>query len=118
MSTRDELKRAYKESPPAMGVFLIRHTRTNRFVLGASQNLDGSLNRYKFMLQLGKPGDSFLRYPELLRDYLADGAEFFEFTALDTLKPKTEPGWDPLPDLEALEDLWRETLKRRGWTPY
>jgi len=118
MSTPAELKRAYKENPPAMGVFLVRNLRTDRFVLGASQNLEGSLNRYKFMLQMGKPGDPFLKFPELLADYRALGEEAFEFSPLDVLKPKTEPGWDPLEDLEALEDLWRQTLLRRGWTPY
>jgi hypothetical protein len=115
---RDELKRAYKENPPAMGVYLVRNLRSNRFVLGSSQNLNGSLNRYKFTLQMGRPGDTFIKEPALLADYKAEGAEAFEFVALDTLKPKTEPGWDPVPDLEELEDLWRETLKRRGWTPY
>ena len=48
----------------------------------------------------------------------AQGVETFEFKVLDTLKPKEEPGWDPGEDLKALESMWLEELKRRGWTPY
>jgi hypothetical protein len=118
MSTRDELKRAYKEQPPAMGVFLVRNLRTNRFVAGASRNVEGSLNRYRFMLQMGKPGDPFLKYPDLMTDYKTLGADAFEFAVLDTLKPKTEPGWDATDDLNQLEAMWMETLRGRAWTPY
>ena len=45
MSTRDELKRAYKESRPQMGVLLIRNTRTGRFDVRSSVNLRGAMNR-------------------------------------------------------------------------
>ncbi len=118
MNRRAELKRAYKEQPPAMGVYLVHNVRRHRFVAGASRNVEGSLNRYKFMLQMGKPGDPFLRHPQMLADYRAQGGEGFEFSVLDTLKPKDEAGWDPNADLAGLEALWLDALSGRGWLPY
>lgn len=115
---REDLKRAYKENPPAMGVFLVRNLRTNRYVAGASRNVEGSLNRYRFMLQMGKPGDPFLKYPDLMTDYKNLGADAFEFLVLDTLKPKDEPGWDPGDDLNHLERLWKDELTARSWEAY
>ena len=101
-----------------MGVFLVRNTKTNEFIVGASRNLAGSLNLYKAVLKMGKPNDPLLKNPKVMEDYRAQGADTFEFTILDTLMPKDDLGWDPGEDLVALEKIWFEELKNRGWTAY
>jgi hypothetical protein len=118
MKTHSEMKKQYKETPVPMGVFLIRNAQTNQFVLGASRNLSGSLNMYKFVLKMSRPNDTLLKNPKMLEDYRAQGEGTFEFKVLDTLKPREDPGWDPSEDLKVLEKMWLEELKNRGWTPY
>jgi hypothetical protein len=118
MKTHEEMKKHYKSTPPPMGVFLIRNTRTDDFVLGASRNLEGTLNRYRFTLKMSAPNDTFLNCPRLQEDYRELGEAAFEFKTLDVLPPKEEPLWDPTEDLRALEQLWVDELKAKGWKPY
>jgi len=118
LKTKDELKKQYKDTPIPMGVFLVRNTKTNEFIVGASRNLAGSLNLHQAVLKMGKSNDPLLKNPKVMEDYRAQGADTFEFTILDTLKPKEEQGWDPGEDLKALEKIWFEELKNRGWTAY
>jgi len=118
LKSKAELKKQYKETPIAMGIFLVRNTKTNEFVLGASRNLAGSLNLFKSVLKMGKATDLLLKNPKIMEDYRTQGAESFEFTVLDNLKPQSEPGWDPGEDLKALEKLWREELMGKGWKAY
>lgn len=101
-----------------MGVFLVRNTQTNEFIVGASRNLAGSINLYKSVLKWGKTNDPLLKNPKVLEDYRKQGEESFEFKILDSLKPKEEPSWDPAEDLRALEKIWLEELKSKGWTAY
>jgi hypothetical protein len=118
MKTRAEMKKEYKDQPIPMGVFLVQNTLTHEFVIGASRNLQGSLNRYRSMLQMARPEDPFFKNPKMLQDFKGQGEDSFEFKVLDTLTPKEEPDWDPTDDLKALEALWLVELKGRGWTPY
>ncbi len=118
MKTNADLKREYKETPIPMGVFLVRNTKTNEFIIGASRNLTGSINMHKAVLKWGKANDPLLKNPKVQEDYRAQGEDSFEFKVLDTLKPKEEPGWDPEKVLKALEKLWFEELKSKGWTAY
>jgi hypothetical protein len=118
MKNRAEMKKQYKETPKSMGVFLVRNTKTNEFVLGTSLNLNGALNLHRQVLKWGKSTDLLIKNPKILEDYRRLGDENFEFAVLDTLKPKDEPGWDPTEDLKALEKIWSDELKSRGWVPY
>ncbi len=118
VKTNADLKREYKETPIPMGVFLVRNTQTNEFIIDASRNLGGSINMYKSVLKWGKVNDPLMKNPKVLEDYRTQGEETFEFKILDTLKPKREPSWDPGEDLKALEKIWFEELKSKGWTAY
>jgi hypothetical protein len=55
-SRRSELKRGYKEKPPAMGVFAVRNLPQGKVLVGSSLNLPGALNRLRFELSLGGHG--------------------------------------------------------------
>ena len=118
MKTRDELKQSFKETRIPMGVFLVRNTKTNDFILGASRNLEGTLNKYRFVLKTSGPHDTLLKNPKIHADYHSLGPDAFEFKVLDVLKPKDEPGWDPTEDLKSLEKIWMDELTGRGWAPY
>ncbi len=113
MKTRSELKRAYKSTAPAMGVFVVRNTRNRRFQLHASRNLKAGMNRLSAEIT-----PSTRPNRELQRDWEAMGREAFEIRVLDVLEPKDEPGWEPTDDLEELKALWHARLVAEGGTPY
>lgn len=112
-SSKRELTRQYKESPPAMGVYAIRNLATGKVCLGASLNLEGAMNRDRF--ELNQKGH---RNKALLRDWLALGADGFAFEVIDTLKRRDDPGIDYRPELDALLALWTEDFEQRGAIGY
>lgn len=93
-----------------MGVYRVRNVADGRSLLWWSVNLPAILNRERTQLRFG--GHPI---PELQRDWTAVGAEGFAFEVLDTLTPLEDPsGWDPAPDLRALEAMWVERLAAEG----
>jgi hypothetical protein len=108
-TNRRDLVRGYKETPRIAGIYRIRNTATGRLLIGASVDLPGSLNRIRFQLGNGSHPDR-----ELQADWTRYGAQAFEFDELDRLDPKDEPGYDPRPELAALDEMWRETLAASG----
>lgn len=113
MTSRADLKRAWKERKAPMGVLVIRHRASGRFLLHASLDLRAGLNRLQ--VELTPSTNPNLA---LLADWQADGREGFEIRALDELAPRDEPGWDAREELEALRALWQERLVAEGGTPY
>jgi hypothetical protein len=112
-ASRAEMKRAYKEKPPPMGVFAVRNRANGKVLVGASLNIPGALNRIKFELTTGMP-----RIPALLEDWKRYGADSFSFEVLDVLAPPEEPGQDPKEELRVLEALWLDRLKPYGDAGY
>lgn len=108
------LKQQYREAPPAAGVFTIRNLASGRLLLGASLNLEGSLNRHRF--ELGMRGH---RNRDLQADWLAQGAEGFAFDVVDTVKERpADPAFDREAELEVLHELWSQEFARRGAPRY
>ncbi len=105
-SRKEELKKAYKEREPEMGIYQIRNIKNGKVFIGSSQNLPGMYNRYSFQLKLGSH-----RNRDLQSDWNEYGEDSFVFETLDTLKPKTEPGWNPEADLNMLCELWLEKVQ-------
>ncbi|MFP2905887.1 GIY-YIG nuclease family protein [Pyxidicoccus sp. 3LFB2] len=112
-ASRAELKRAYKEKPPPMGVFAVRNRANGKVLVGSSLNIPGALNRIRFELTTGMP-----RIPALLEDWKRYGADNFSFEVLDVLAQPEEPGQDPKEELRVLEALWLERLKPYGDAGY
>lgn len=104
-SQRRELLRRYKQTPPPMGVYVIRNLHSGRCWLNASLNLDGAINRDRFELFRHAH-----RNRELQQDWQRLGAEQFRFEVLDTLKPRDEPGIDYRSELDDLLQMWREEM--------
>lgn len=111
---RAELKQAYKEKPPPMGVFAVRNRANGKVLVGTSLNLPGMLNRFRFELSTG----IHRTYPALQEDWNRHGADSFSFEVLDVLPPTEEPRTDPKEELRVLEALWLERLRPHGEAGY
>ncbi|QRK04975.1 GIY-YIG nuclease family protein [Archangium violaceum] len=113
-TSRAELKRAYKEKPPPMGVYAVRNRVNGKVLVGAALNAPGMLNRIRFELDTGKHPQ-----PDLQEDWRRHGADNFTFEVLDVLPPSEEPGsTDPKEELKVLEALWLDRLRPYGEAGY
>jgi hypothetical protein len=112
-TSRTELKRAYKEKPPPMGVFAIRNRANGKVLIGSSLNIPGALNRARFELLTGGS-----RHRALQEDWQRHGADSFSFEVLDVLPPTEEPRADPKEELRVLESLWLDRLRPYGEAGY
>jgi GIY-YIG catalytic domain len=106
---RKARRREYKESPQPAGIYLIRNTSTGRALVGSTVNLAGRLNRHRFQLKMGSHPVAALQ-----KDWKDLGETAFEFTILDHLEPREEPGYDPRAELDTLRELWLERLGAEG----
>jgi hypothetical protein len=106
---RKEAVRQYKETPRTMGVLAVKNKTTGKVLIGSSTDAPARLNRHRAALQFGKHPNR-----ELQNDWNTLGAEAFEFTVLDTLKPSEERANDPSDDLAVLEAMWRDKLAASG----
>jgi hypothetical protein len=102
---RRDLRRAYKECSKPAGVFRIENTVSGRVLLGSSLNLDGTLNRHRFMLSIGSHNNAALQSDRNLH-----GAEVFVLEIVETVKVTQEPGFDLDDELTLLEQIWIERL--------
>lgn len=105
--------REYKETPRPAGVFRVRNTASGKSFVGSSVDLPAMLNRQRFQLEMGSHPNR-----QLQADWKAAGPGAFVFEILDTLEPRDEPDYDPVADLRALEELWREKLARSEGAGY
>lgn len=105
--------RDYKRTPQPAGIYRVRNKVSGRALIGATMNLEGRLNRHRFQLKTGTHP-----IPELQADWNRHGPDAFEFTVLDTLKPRDEPSHDPRDELGVLEELWLEKLGKSGVALY
>jgi hypothetical protein len=101
--------REYKETSQPAGIYRVRNTTTGKSLVGSTVNLPGMLNRQRFQLEHGSHPDK-----ELQRDWDELGPDAFEFEALDRLKPRDEPAYDPTEDLRVLKEMWLEKLMTAG----
>ena len=101
--------REYRETPRTMGVFRVLNTVNGKALIGASLDLPSALNRHRSQLRLGAHPDRRMQ-----SDWRTLGPDAFSYEVLDTLPPKDQPGYDPIPDLKALEALWLEKLAPAG----
>lgn len=105
-SRQRELKRHYKDHPPAMGVWVARSRATGRVFVDASMNVDGAINRARFELGMGRHKNA-----ALLAEWRQHGPDNLQFEVVDTLKRVEDPLHDYADDLAALLAMWREELQ-------
>jgi len=113
MKDKRQLKREYQQTPPAMGIFLIRNNRNDKVFVGSALNLPGIINRHRFALERGLHANKRLQ-----ADWDEAGSETFAFEIVDELSPSVPGGIDYRKELTSLEDLWLERLQPYGERGY
>ena len=106
MNDRKDTVRDYKERTKPAGVFQIRNLRTGKRLLCSSTNLEGPLNRMKFMLTTGSHKNKALQ-----GDWNALGPEHFTFEILEELdQEKIEDSVQLNRALKILEEKWMKGM--------
>jgi len=111
--SRQDLKREYKERKKPAGVFLVRNTANGKVLLGSSLNLEGSLNKHRFMLTMGSHINTRLQ-----QDWNTYGPDHFVFEILEVVRVMDEPGFSVEDELTLLEQIWIEVLQPFGEKGY
>ena len=113
MKARKEIHREYKERVKPSGVFQIKNIANGKVLLGSSLNLEGPLNKHRFMLRInGHPNK------ELQKDWNELGPDQFVFEILETVLIKEDPHFNLKDELTLLEEIWWERLQPFGERGY
>jgi len=113
MKTRKEIHREYKERVKPSGVFQIKNIANGKVLLGSSLNLEGPLNKHRFMLRInGHPNK------ELQKDWNELGPDQFVFEILETVPIQEDPNFNLQDELTLLEEIWLEKLQPFGERGY
>jgi len=113
VKTRKEIKREYKERKKPTGVFQVKNTVNGKVLLGSSLNLEGSLNKHKFMLSIGMHQNKAIQ-----EDWNEYGSDKFVFEILELVKIKDDPSFNLSDELTLLEQIWLEELQPFGERGY
>lgn len=113
MKSRHDLKREYREREKPAGVFQIKNTANGKVFLGSSLNLEGSLNRNRFALDVGSHLNKALQ-----EDWQRYGAGAFTLEVLEVVKVSDAPHFNLDAELTLLEQIWLEQLQPFGERGY
>jgi hypothetical protein len=113
MKTRKEIQREYKERVKPCGVFQVRNLANGKVLLGSSLNLEGPLNKHRFMLRINSHPNK-----ELQADWNELGPDQFSFEILETIQIKDDPNFNLKDELTLLEEIWLEKLQPFGERGY
>ena len=95
------------------GVYQVKNTVNGKVLLGSSLNLEGPLNRHRFMLKIGSHTNK-----ELQNDWNELGSENFIFEILEVVNIKNDPNFNLKDELTLLEQIWLEELQPVGERGY
>lgn len=104
--TRKELNREYTERVKPAGIYQVKNMANGKMLLGSSLNLEGPLNRHKFMLKIGSHTNKTLQ-----NDWNELGPDVFVFEILEEVKMKDDPNFNLQDELTLLEMIWLEKLQ-------
>ena len=103
---RKELVGEFKQNRSQAGVFRIVNRRTNRVLVGSTQNLASMESKMRFARSTGSTSALHLALKD---DGKKFGVEAFELEVLELLETKPESTSEQIrSDLDVLEALWRE----------
>ena len=109
MKTRKDINREYMERVKPAGIYQVKNTVSGKVLLGSSLNLEGPLNRHKFMLKIGSHTNK-----ELQKDWDELGPDNFLFEILEVVNVKDDPNFNLKDELTLLEMVWLEKLQPVG----
>lgn len=104
--TRKELNREYIKRVKPAGIYQVKNMANGKMLLGSSLNLEGPLNRHKFMLKIGSHTNKTLQ-----ADWNELGQNTFVFEVLEEVKMKEDPNFNLQDELTLLEMIWLEKLQ-------
>src|SRR5512138_2804155 len=111
--SKKDIIREYKEREKPAGVFQVKNTANGKVLLGSSLNLEGPLNKHRFLLKInGHPNK------ELQKDWNGLGPDRFTFEILETIPLKDDPNFNLKDELTLLEEIWLEKLQPFGERGY
>ena len=111
--SRKDIHREYKERVKPAGVFQVKNTANGKVLLGSSLNLEGPLNRHRFMLKIGSHTNK-----ELQKDWNEFGPDNFSFDILEEVKMQDGPNFNLNDELTLLEEIWLEKVQPFGGRGY
>jgi hypothetical protein len=111
MDRKKELKRQYKETKPAMGIFIVRSKVNNKCYIQATKDLRGVMNGAQVRLQGG-----IHPYRELQKEWSEVGSENFRIEILEYLEYENEESIEE--DLALLQMIWEEKLTKENMEFY
>lgn len=100
MTTKKELKQAYKEMHFRKGVYQLRNKRNNKVFIGSSLDLDRAWNSLRIQLQTGKHANEALQ-----RDWLEQGESDFVYEIVEEIRETNYPAVDYKQEIKTLEKL-------------
>ena len=112
--SRKEINREYKERIKPAGVYQVKNMANGKVLLGSSLNLEGPLNRHRFMLKIGSHTNKALQ-----KDWDELGPDQFTFDILEEVKQRPDdPSFNLKDELSLLEMIWLEKLQPFGERGY
>jgi len=112
--SRKEIHREYKERIKPSGVFQVKNVANSKVLLGSSLNLEGSLNKHRFMLKIGSHTSKALQ-----KEWDEFGPNNFVFEILEEVKvEKDNPNFNLQDELTLLEQIWFKKLQPVGERGY
>ena len=113
MTSRKDIVREYKERRKPAGIYQIKNTANDRFLLDSSMNLEGVLNSHKFKLSAGMHPNKVLQ-----KEWNIFGTDKFVFEILESVQENDEPGFSMEDELTLLKQIWLEKLRDDGNEDY
>jgi group I intron endonuclease len=113
MKTRKEIHQEYKERVKPSGVYQVKNLANGKVLLGSSLNLEGPLNRHRFMLKIDSHPNK-----ELQKDWNELGPDQFAFEILEVVQVLDHPNFNLKDELTLLEQIWFEKLQPVGERGY
>ena len=107
--TRKEIHQEYKERVKPSGIYQVKNLANGKVLLGSSLNLEGPLNRHRFMLKINGHTNR-----ELQKDWNELGSDQFAFEVLEVVEIKHDPNFNLRDELTLLEQIWLEKLQPFG----
>jgi hypothetical protein len=113
MKTKKELKQAYKQHKPIMGVFQVKNETNGKVLIEGSTDVQARWNRHLTELRFGSH-----RNPQLQKDWNEAVSEDFTFTILSTLEYLEGKNVDYAQEVKTLEEIVVEELGLEEWMRY
>jgi group I intron endonuclease len=107
--TRKEIHQEYKQRVKPSGVYQVKNLANGKVLLGSSLNLEGPLNRHRFMLKINGHTNK-----ELQKDWNELGPDQFAFEILEVIEVKDHANFNLKDELTLLEQIWLEKLQPFG----